>query len=316
MSGLKTVKSLPETVVKPTVLLQLHASIKKKIVILTKNKIKISSDLTEKARLLIHYRLHKLRAKRFYEIMKTEETNVIRISFDMEQNQPLPKLRVSEVFYARQIWLYNLTFVLVEKNQKTSNTSVYTWTEYQSGRGSNEVTSALSHFLENVEKQFENVPENYLAPRSYEKNNTIIEPNEYHKVFATGATVNVLGTGWVISNFMDASKKALVKKFPFKMREQCVLICSKEHQTNIGVKNTYNGLPTTLKVTKSTEIFHEAYKNVPILPEENHVSQKKRQYVEKLLKFVTLSEHVTMFCQNALSDNVEGDQDNNIVVYD
>ncbi|KAJ8872256.1 hypothetical protein PR048_025858 [Dryococelus australis] len=56
--------------------------------------------------------------------MKTEETNVIRISFDMEQNQPLPKLR----------------------NQNTSNTSVYTWTEDQSGQGSNEVTSDLSFF--------------------------------------------------------------------------------------------------------------------------------------------------------------------------
>ncbi|KAJ8893269.1 hypothetical protein PR048_005860 [Dryococelus australis] len=189
----------------------------------------------------------------------------------------------------------------MENDQNTSNTSVYTWSEDQSGRRSNDVTSALSHFLEN----------------ELRKKDTIIDPNEYHKVFATITTVNVLGTDWVISNFMDASKKALVRKFPFKMREQRALIYLEKHQTNIGIKNTYNGLPTTVKVTKPTDLLlHEAYKNVPVLPEENHVSQKKLQDVEKLLKFVTLSEHARMFYQNVLSDNVAGDKDNNIVVYD
>ncbi|KAJ8882522.1 hypothetical protein PR048_014333 [Dryococelus australis] len=234
----------------------------------TNNRIKTSSNLAEEARLMNHYRLHKLIAKSFYEIMKTEETNIIRISFDT----------VSEVFYARQVWLYNLTFVLNEKDQNTSNTSVYTWTEDESGRGCNEVTSALSHIFWKT---------------SYGKKGTIIEPNEYRKVFATGATVNVLGTDWAISNFMDASKKTL----------QRVLIYSKEHQTNIGIINTHNGLPTTVKGTKSTELLHEEYKNVPVLPEENHISQKKRQEgVGKLLKFVMLSEHARMFYKNALSD--------------
>lgn len=64
----------------------------------------------------------------------------------MEQNQPLPKLRVGEVFYARQIWVYNLTFVLMQETQDATNTFVYTWTEDQSGRSSNEVVSALHNF--------------------------------------------------------------------------------------------------------------------------------------------------------------------------
>ncbi|KAJ8888013.1 hypothetical protein PR048_007498, partial [Dryococelus australis] len=178
-----------------------------------------------------HYRLHQLRAKMFFEIIKTEETNIIRISFDMEQNQPLPKLRVSEVFSSRQIWLYNLTLVSMEKNQNTSNTSVYTWIEDQSGRGSNEVTSALSHFVENAEKRlftdacsgknkdtnmmmvllnyvhkyrtFKHVEHyfpirghSYMPPdrifgqfeQELRKKDTIIEPNDYHNVFVTGAT--------------------------------------------------------------------------------------------------------------------------------
>ncbi|KAJ8872871.1 hypothetical protein PR048_026487, partial [Dryococelus australis] len=53
----------------------------------------------------------------------------------------------------------------------------------------------------------------------------------------------------------------------------------------------------------------------PILPEENHVNQKKRQDVEKILKFVMLSENARIIYQYTLSDNLEGDLDNNIVVY-
>ncbi|KAJ8893922.1 hypothetical protein PR048_006523, partial [Dryococelus australis] len=45
------------------------------------------------------------------------------------------------------------------------------------------------------------------------------------------------------------------------MREQRVFIYSKEHQTNTGIKNTYYGLPTTVKVTKLTELLYEVYKN-------------------------------------------------------
>ncbi|KAJ8875159.1 hypothetical protein PR048_023052 [Dryococelus australis] len=138
------------------------------------------------------------------------------------------------------------------------------------------------------------------------KNDTILEPNEYHKVFATDATVNVLGTDWVISIFMDASKKALVKKnFPLKC-----------------VSNVFSSIQKSIKPILVLKIHImvcqqlSSVQKVPALPEENHVSQKKRQDVDKLLKFVTLSEHPRMFYQNALSDNVEGYQDNNIVVYD
>ena len=71
----------------------------------------------------------------------------------MQQNQPIPKLSVGEVFYARQIWLYNLTFVRHDQTvQNTDNIFIYTWLETQSGRGSNEVSSALVYYLSKLEK--------------------------------------------------------------------------------------------------------------------------------------------------------------------
>ena len=75
-----------------------------------------------------------------------------KICFDMQQNQPLPKLSVGEVFYSRQIWLYNLTFVRHDTvAQSRENVSIYTWLETQSGRGANEVSSALIHYLDGLE---------------------------------------------------------------------------------------------------------------------------------------------------------------------
>ena len=85
--------------------------------------------------------------------MKEKNEHVIKVCFDMQQNQPIPKLSVGEVFYARQIWLYNLTFVRHDQTvQNKDNIIIYTWLGTQSGRGSNEVSSALVHYLSKLEK--------------------------------------------------------------------------------------------------------------------------------------------------------------------
>ena len=40
------------------------------------------------------------------------------ITFDMEKTLPLPKLSVSEAFYLRQLWLYNVGIHLVTKSRE------------------------------------------------------------------------------------------------------------------------------------------------------------------------------------------------------
>jgi len=54
---------------------------------------------------------------------------------------------VTEVFYSKQVWVCNLTFVLTTEKQTPHNFHMYTWTEIESGREPNEVGSALMHFL-------------------------------------------------------------------------------------------------------------------------------------------------------------------------
>jgi len=73
----------------------------------------------------------------------------------MQQNQPLAKLTTDEIFYSRQVWLYNLTFV--QQTDDNTQTSIdvkiyrYTWLETEAGRGSNEVRTALQDYLISLE---------------------------------------------------------------------------------------------------------------------------------------------------------------------
>ena len=110
-------------------------------------RIKNEQKSNERQKLITEYRIHKLRAKRFYEELRSTKDGEVTVCFDMEQNQPLPKLSVSEVFYSRQVWIYNLTVMVREDHQGKDNTRIFTWLETEAGRGANEVCSAVLDFI-------------------------------------------------------------------------------------------------------------------------------------------------------------------------
>lgn len=129
-------------------------------------KIKNEKVLENKNSIRTVYRLHKLRAKRFFSLLNNydnekiyNEDTVIKICFDCQQNQPLPKLSVGEVFYSRQAWLYNLCIMQHKPKQNQTNQTkqdkddieFYVWLENQSGRGANEIASALQNYLKKLE---------------------------------------------------------------------------------------------------------------------------------------------------------------------
>lgn len=124
---------------------------------LKKVEIKNAVDQETKQKLMTEARLHKLRAKKFYDILREPKgEDVLKICFDMQQNQPLPKLSIGDVYYMRQLWLYNLTIMVHSSTQNKNRTLAYTWTENQSGKGCNEVSSALLHFLQQLEESYTN----------------------------------------------------------------------------------------------------------------------------------------------------------------
>lgn len=111
----------------------------------------------EKNEIRTLFKLHKLRAQKLYEIM-IKDPDVLKVIFDKQQNQPLPKLSVGEIFYSRQVWFYNLTVMLHCKSQDRNNISHYTWLETESGRGANEVASCVIDFLQKLDKYLSSHP--------------------------------------------------------------------------------------------------------------------------------------------------------------
>lgn len=85
--------------------------------------------------------------------MGLQKEGIVTLCFDCQQNQPLPKLSVGEIFYSQQVWMYNCTVLQLEKDKKNKNIAHYTWLETQSSRGSNEIASALRHYIHNLENK-------------------------------------------------------------------------------------------------------------------------------------------------------------------
>lgn len=114
---------------------------------------------------VLQWKLHKLRAKRFYSVMKTSSTkcDVLTVAFDLQKNLPLPKTNVGEEYYCRQLWMYNLAFVIHCPKSSRKNVFMYNWMEHQSGKGSNEICSALADFLRRIRKRVQRRGYKHLA---------------------------------------------------------------------------------------------------------------------------------------------------------
>lgn len=133
-------------------------------------KSKIKAGIEERQSEL-ELKLHELCAKKFYQLLSAarDDRKTLAVSFDMEQNQPVPKIPITESFYARQLWVYNLTFVIHEPvrkcrtavqrskkkagGQSRKNVFLYSWHEAESAKSSNEIVSALSNFLRRIQKR-------------------------------------------------------------------------------------------------------------------------------------------------------------------
>ena len=117
-------------------------------------KIKIAAKGPNVDEEKLQYKLHKRQATKFYDLLKESKRtcDALTVVFDMQQNQPLPKTNVTEAYYKRQLWIYNLAFVIHDGRKNRRKDRFYTWTKNQTGKGSNEVTSALVHFLKKLTK--------------------------------------------------------------------------------------------------------------------------------------------------------------------
>lgn len=93
--------------------------------------------------------VHKRRASKFYKKVKEIEEKcannetVLGLSFDYMQNLPLPTLPVQEIFYYRQLWVYEFCI----HNMRTGKGTFYSYHEGQALKGPNEVSTFINDYV-------------------------------------------------------------------------------------------------------------------------------------------------------------------------
>lgn len=114
-----------------------------------KERIKHSKDPLQKQNLMTDQRIHKLRSKAFFEALREEKPDLLTISYDFQQNLPLPKIPDQQAYYKRQLYVYNFCIVVGSSHSplKKDNVFMYSWKESDSQKGSNEIASAIFHRL-------------------------------------------------------------------------------------------------------------------------------------------------------------------------
>ena len=115
-----------------------------------RNQLRVCST-KDKIVLLMQLRVHKLRAKTFYASLKNIPEKTYSIVFDLQQVQSLPRVTCQEAFYSRQLSLYNFGL----HDQVSLKNYSYTWMENEASRGSNEISSAVFHYLKNIVQESE-----------------------------------------------------------------------------------------------------------------------------------------------------------------
>lgn len=113
----------------------------------TQTAISISKDKNEIDKLKTSLRVHKVRAKQFFKLMKDKPEPSASYCFDLQQVQVLPKVPIQDAFYAQQLSFY--CFCVTDVDIKSP--VFYTWMEHQAKRGSAETSSALRDFLNKTE---------------------------------------------------------------------------------------------------------------------------------------------------------------------
>lgn len=114
-------------------------------------QMKREKDISKRNELMVVQRLHKLRAKAFFDKIKEEKEKLKTFSYDCQKNLNLLKVPDQVAYYLRNVYLYN--FTIVEGSSKSKllpqNVFAYCWTENLYPKAANQIASAVYHRLKN-----------------------------------------------------------------------------------------------------------------------------------------------------------------------
>ena len=116
---------------------------------LLKISIESAQDDDEHVELQTELATHQEKAAQGYQALhedsqhSTGTENSIVLTFDLQQNLPVPTLTHSAMFYMRQLWIYNFGI----HNCTDGSAIMCVWNECIAGRGSNEIISCLLEYF-------------------------------------------------------------------------------------------------------------------------------------------------------------------------
>ena len=113
-------------------------------------KVSIDSERSDKKReeLQVELAEHQEKAAQGYQSLRSDiatskgDENSLVITFDLQQNLPMPTLTHGSMFYLRQLWVYNFAI-----NVCGGDSYMCVWNECVAGRGSNEIISCLLEYF-------------------------------------------------------------------------------------------------------------------------------------------------------------------------
>lgn len=109
----------------------------------------------KKSSLNLEKEIHLRKAQVFYTHLKDlsanskENESMDVLSFDFQQNMPLPHISSGDVFYKRQLWSYNFCI----HSAKTGKSYFFIYNESIAKKGQNKVISFLHYYFKNILSQ-------------------------------------------------------------------------------------------------------------------------------------------------------------------
>lgn len=112
-------------------------------------KLKAETDEAERSALNLKLTLHKKLAANFFKFQKEKPDDCFLMCFDCQKNLPLPKVSDQSAYYSRQLYCYNMSVVkgLSTGVLDPTTVSIYTWTENEGKKSSNEIASIILNEL-------------------------------------------------------------------------------------------------------------------------------------------------------------------------
>lgn len=121
--------------------------------LMLKEQLKNCTIQEEKSKLIVNLRVHRLKAKAFFNILQKQESDELILSYDCQKNLPLPKLPDQATYFSRQLYMYNFTICVGTSHdqQNQDNTFINVWLESCRPKGSNEIASAIYNRLKQLD---------------------------------------------------------------------------------------------------------------------------------------------------------------------